>query len=272
MNTASATPVSQSDIERYAADGAVCIRGAFDADWLARIAEGFERTLAHPSKWFSDHAPEEGAGRFVTDLAMAQHDATFRDFVHESPAAEIVASLLGTQRLNFFFDTMWIKRAGVRKTTNWHQDTPYYTVDGDQMCVLWMPLDPLPPGIALEFVRGSHLWGRWFEPTRTTEGTSWYEESPYEPVPDVDNERDQFDLISFDMQPGDCVVFHGLTLHGAQGNPLGYDRRAYSSVWLGDDVTWADRPGSSRPRFEGHGLAPGDPVDCEMFPRAWPRA
>ena len=271
MNRNSATPITDVDAERYATDGAVCISNAFDTEWLGLIAEGFERTLANPGKWFSDHAPEEGAGRFVTDLAMAQHDEMFRRFVHESPAAEIVARVLGAKRLNFFFDTMWIKGAGVRKTTNWHQDLPYYTVAGDQMCVLWIALDPMPAGISLEFVRGSHRWDRWFEPTRTTEGTSWYEDSPYEPVPDIDNERDRFDLISWDMTPGDCIAFHGLTLHGAQGNTLGYDRRAYSSVWLGEDITWAERPGFSRPRFDEAGLEPGDPVDCEMFPRVWPR-
>jgi ectoine hydroxylase-related dioxygenase (phytanoyl-CoA dioxygenase family) len=272
MNHAAATSITNTDVECYAADGAVCIKNAFDADWVTSIREGFERTLSQPSQWFSDHAPEEGAGRFVTDLAMAQRDTVFRRFVHESPAAELVALLLGTKQLNFFFDSMWIKGSGIRKRTNWHQDLPYYTVDGDQLCVLWLALDPVPADISLQFVRGSHRWGRWFEPTRTTEGTSWYEDSPYEPVPDIDNEPDRFDLISWEVQPGDCVVFHGMTLHGATGNRLAYDRRAYSSVWLGDDVTWAERPGFSRPRFEGHGLSPGDPVDCEMFPRVWPRA
>ena len=271
MNSHLAAPITDADAARYAVDGVVRIKGAFHADWIALIAQGFECTLAEPSKWFSDHAPEEGQGRFVTDLAMAHRDPMFQRFVHESPAAEMVAALIDTKRLNFFFDTMWIKGAGVRKPTNWHQDMPYYTVDGDQMCVLWVALDPMPAGISLEFVRGSHRWGRWFEPTRTTEGGSWYDKSPYEPVPDIDKERDRFELVSWDMRPGDCVVFHGLTLHGAQGNPLDYDRRAYSSVWLGDDTTWAERPGFSRPRFDGTGLEPGDSIDCESFPRVWPR-
>ena len=25
-------------------------------------------------------------------------------------------------------------------------------------------------------------------------------------------------LLSWDCEPGDCVVFHGMTLHGAKGN------------------------------------------------------
>ena len=263
--------VSTNDQERYAADGVVCVRQAFNTEWISSLEQGFKRTLSRPSKWFSDHAPEEGRGRFITDLGMAHHDETFQRFVHESGAAEIVAALLNTVRLNFFFDTMWIKGAGVRKPTNWHQDLPYYTVDGDLMCVLWVALDAMPNGVALEFVRGSHRWNRWFEPTRTTEGTSWYDESPYEPVPDVDGNREDFEVISWNMQPGDCVVFHGLMLHGAHGNPLSYDRRAYSSVWLGDDVVWAERPGYSRPRFDEAGLSPGDPIESVLFPRILPR-
>ena len=264
--------VSAADVERYQRDGVACLRGVFDSDWIALLAEGFERTLAQPSEWFSDHAPEEGAGRFVTDLAMGHHDPDFRRFAFDSPAAEIAARLMGAEHVNFFFDTMWIKGAGVSKTTNWHQDQPYYTVDGDQMCVVWVALDPMPADVALECVRGSHRWGRWFEPIRTTEGTSWYAESDYDPVPDIDASRADYELVSWDVQPGDCVVFHGLTLHGAQGNPLAYDRRAYASVWLGEDTRWANRPGSSRPRFTGHGLEPGDPIDSPLFPRVWPRA
>ena len=31
-----------------------------------------------------------------------------------------------------------------------------------------MPLDPVPQDRAVEFIRGSHRWGRWFTPTRFT--------------------------------------------------------------------------------------------------------
>ena len=263
--------VSEQQVLDYERDGVVCLRGKFGRDWLDLLADGFERTKANPTRWYADHAPEEGAGRFITDLAMAHHDPEFRRFAIESPAAEIVARLMRSARVNFFFDSMWIKGARIRKSTNWHQDQPYYTVDGDQMCVLWLALDSISRESSLECVRGSHRWNTWFEPTRTTEGTSWYENSGYAPLPEIDNARGDYDIAAWEMKPGDCLVFHGLTLHGAGGNPQPNDRRAHSSVWLGDDATWAERPGPARPRFEGHGLKPGDPIDCAMFPRLWPR-
>ena len=39
---------------------------------------------------------------------------------------------------------------------------PYYCVDGEQVCSIWLPLDPVPKESGLEFVAGSHLLGKMF--------------------------------------------------------------------------------------------------------------
>ena len=57
-----------------------------------------------------------------------------------------------------------MKEPGTEGLTQWHQDQPYMAVDGQQLCSNWIPLDPITPETTLEFVRGSHLWGRWFAP------------------------------------------------------------------------------------------------------------
>ncbi len=137
---------------------------------------------------------------------------------------------------------------------------------------MWLPLDPVDRDVALQFVRGSHRWGHWFDPTSSTDGTTFYTDSPYTPMPDIEAERDRHEILAWDMAPGDCLVFHGLMVHGAAGNlsPT-RRRRALATNWAGDDATYGARPGYARPRFEGHGLAPGDPMACAMFPRVWPR-
>ena len=38
----------------------------------------------------------------------------------------------------------------------------------------------------------------------------------YEDVPVEDIEEGRHDILSWECQPGDVVVFHGLTLHGAK--------------------------------------------------------
>jgi hypothetical protein len=127
--------------------------------------------------------------------------------------------------------------------------------------------------VLAEGVEGSHRWQRWFQPELTRSGGDLYATgSPYERMPDIEAEREAYDIVAFDMQPGDCIVFHGLTVHGAPGNvSLDRRRRALSVIWLGDDTVFAARPGPVRPLFEGHGLTPGDPMDCDHFPRVWPR-
>ncbi|MFO0998085.1 MAG: phytanoyl-CoA dioxygenase family protein [Alphaproteobacteria bacterium] len=267
-----AGPVSDGDIDAYARDGVVWLKGVFAPHWIERLAEAFERAKASPGPEAVDHAPEEGAGRFVTDLFLWRRDPEVRRFLFESPAGAIAARLMRAEAATLFFDTMWIKEPGVRKPTAWHQDQPYYPVDGDQLAVVWLPLDPVPEEVALAFVRGSHRWHRWFEPTRTTDGTRFAKATSYEPVPDIDHAPpDTYDVIRKRMDPGDCVVFHGLTLHGAPGNPQKHRRRrALSIVCLGDDAIASRRP-STRPRLADTGFTPGQPFRGPHFPRLWPR-
>jgi ectoine hydroxylase-related dioxygenase (phytanoyl-CoA dioxygenase family) len=272
MNERPLQPVTEADIRTYENDGVVCVRGAFDRAWIDLLSLGFNRVAAEKGPDAADHAPEEGAGRFFTDIDLARRDADFARYVHASPAAEIVSVLMRSTRINFFFDTAWAKGPGVRKRTNWHQDQPYFTINGSQNCTLWLPLDPAAAGIALEFVCGSHRWGRWFDPLSTTDAKPFFRDCPYEPIPDIERDRAAYDIVSWDVEPGDCLVFHGLTVHGAGGNPQAAAwRRAHSSNWLGDDMVFASRPGETRPAFEKCGLKEGDPMDNDFFPRVWPR-
>jgi hypothetical protein len=40
--------------------------------------------------------------------------------------------------------------------------------------------------------------------------------------------------------------------------------------WAGEDVTYAPRIDTQRLLFDP-GIQPGDPLDCELFPRVWTR-
>ena len=45
---------------------------------------------------------------------------------------------------------------GAEKETPWHQDQPYYPVDGERLVSIWMPVDPVSLDSAVNFVQGSH--------------------------------------------------------------------------------------------------------------------
>ena len=265
--------VPASVLDAYHRDGAVCVRGAFDAACIELLRLGVERDIAAPGPLHTVQQGSAEPGFFLTDFCMSQRLDEFRRFVFESPAAALAARFMGASRVSFFYDAMWVKGTATPKRTRWHQDQPYYPVDGTQFCAIWIPLDPVGRESCLELVRGSHRWGRWFEPELTRRGQDLYDPaaSPFERMPDIESERARYEIASWSMRPGDCIVFHALTVHGAPGNPSHeHPRRAVSTFWMGDDAVFAERPGQVRPLFEGHGLRAGDPMECPWFPRIWP--
>ena len=92
----------------------------------------------------------------------------------------------------------------------------------------------------------------------------------FEEMPDIDAERDQYQIVAFNLQPGDCVAFDFRTVHGAPGNgSLTSWRRAIAFRWTGDDVTFALRDGVMSPpfhEFDECDLQPGEPLDSNLFP------
>ena len=78
--------------------------------------------------------------------------------------------------------------------------------------------------------------------------------------------RDQHEIVSFDMQPGDVIAFHYRTLHSAPGTAgrTTSRRRAVSFRYLGSDARFATRPWLHSPPYEP--IAPGQPLDDARFP------
>ena len=109
--------IAESDIETFERDGVVCLRGAFDAEWMARIERGIESELATPGPRFLDQQDAGQPGRFVTAYCTSQHIPEFQSFALESPAGGIVASLLRSRSAGFLMDVLWIKEPGTEKRT-----------------------------------------------------------------------------------------------------------------------------------------------------------
>jgi len=270
----SAPAISDEDIRRYREDGAVCLRGLFSRDWIERLGRAIDDDMATPGPMKRINTPEGKPGLFFVDFQLWQRHADCRAFVHESPAASIAAQLMGSREVVYYHDHLLVKEPGTIERTPWHHDQPYYPVDGVQIVSLWLPLDPVSRETCVEYVRGSHRWGRWFRPKFFRQGgvDLQVEDPRFEPLPDLDAERDSHEFLAWDMEPGDVIAFHALTLHGAAGNTsMQRRRRAWATRWCGDDARYAARVGQISPPLEGHGLQPGDQLECAMFPKVWPR-
>jgi len=256
--------------EEYERAGVTCVRGAFSRGWLEVLARGVERNLAEPGPYAKFYTPEGAPGLFFGDYCNWRRIPEYREFLLHSPAAELAGRVMRSGKVNLFHEHVLVKEPGTLEKTPWHHDQPYWTVDGRQVCSLWLSLDPVPRATCPEFVAGSHRWGQWYTPRRFVDSADHPAEDPtFVPVPDVDARREEYSLLSWDMAPGDCLLFHALTLHGAPGNPLPYRRRAVASRWTGDDARYVLRDGFMSPPPQEGAPPPGSPMDSEAFPVVW---
>ena len=66
-----------------------------------------------------------------------------------------------------------------------------------------MTLDPVARETSVEYVRGSHRWGRWFQPRFFKNAANLSVADPrFEPVPDIDAMRDRYELLGWALEPG----------------------------------------------------------------------
>lgn len=212
-----------------------------------------------------------GEGLFLYDVAGWKKHKGIRDVALDSALPEIAFNLMETGYVNFWEDTTFVKAPGTQQRTAFHQDLAYFQIDGDDCIIIWIPLDPADLGNGVvEYVRGSHKWADTFAPNvfvsqTTTRG------SPGPRLPDIEADRDAYDIVSFDVMPGDVIVHHVRTVHGAGGNPSDRMRRAISFRYCGSEVRYFDRPGAVPQVATGHCLTDGDRLFSADYPMVYPR-
>ena len=261
--------ITDRQIQAFHRDGAVMIKGAM-TDWVDVMRAGVARNMEHPSKYASENDVPEGQGRFFDDYCNWTRIPEFEAAIHASPAAAVAAELMKSKTVQMFHDHVLVKEPGTSKPTPWHQDSPYYFVEGEQTVSFWSPLDPVSEA-SLRCISGSHRWEKPVLPTRWLAETSFYpDEDDYLPVPDPDAEGMR--VLEWAMEPGDAVAFNYKTLHGARGNDSTQRRRAFSLRLVGDDARYVERPGRTSPPFPGHDMQPGERLREDWFPYIWPRA
>ncbi|NNL18915.1 MAG: phytanoyl-CoA dioxygenase [Boseongicola sp.] len=257
------TLLTQDDVDIYQRDGVVLIKGLF-ADHIDMLRAGIDRNMADPSPYGAENTKEGESGRFFDDYCNWTRISEFEEVVRTSPAAKVAADLMRSKRVQMFHDHILVKEPGTNKATPWHQDAPYYFVEGRQTISFWSPLDPVNEN-SLRCVVGSHLWKKPVLPTRWLAETNFYPDSDtYMPVPDPDAEG--MDICEWAMEPGDAVAFNFSILHGARGNTTNARRRAFSLRLVGDDARYVERPGPTSPPFPGHDMQPGQRLREDWFP------
>lgn len=257
--------VTPEQITAYEADGAVLLPQVADAGWVERCRAGIERSL-------TDNKTGEASAYFLR-LRVWESDPDLRDFCMDSPVPAIAAQLLHTDKINMLYDQVFVKEPGTDAPTPWHNDQPYWPVRGSQVVTLWIAFDPVTlENGGLEFIRGSHKLSKWYRPYTSddsgnvTEQFHGDEDDSYDELPDFNTDRDQYEILSWEMKPGDAIAFHALTVHGARGNKRrDARRRAYAIRMTGRDVRYYGGKVWNQ-YIMNPALKTGDPLDSTQYP------
>ncbi len=260
--------VNDDLVAQFQRDGAVCVRQLLNADELALLRGGIEANLAAPSPRAKVASRPDDPGRFFEDFCNWQDIPQFDRFIRETPLAPLAQRLMGSRTVRLYHDHVLVKEPGTRQRTPWHQDQPYYNIEGSQNVSMWIPVDPVSRTATLEFVAGSHK-GPWLMPrTFMDNQAKWFPEGSLADLPDVEAARERFPIVGWDIEPGDLVCFHMLTLHAAGGVEGANRRRVFSLRFIGDDIRHAPRRWKTSPDFPGlvDELPAGAPMEHSVFP------
>ena len=262
----------QTDIDLYQKDGVVLLRGVF-VDWVDRLRAGLQRNLDDPQSYAfpCDSNPEGKPGSFFDSYCNWQLIPEYLEFVSQSCAASMAGQFMQSDSAQFFHEHAFIKTPGTQQATPWHQDLPYYCVDGLKTASVYVSLDTADANVAVRFVKGSHHWNKIYHPRVFEDGSNLNHDPSleFEAVPDIDAYPEKYDIFAESLEPGDVIVFDYRTLHGTTDAEIKNTRRAFSTRWMGDDMTYCDRPGETSPPYTDHGMEHGDRMREDWFPVLW---
>lgn len=279
-----ATDNSIAEAKRaYLRDGAAVLRGVVAPEWIERLQQATDRIMAMRA---GHDINRPGDGRFFAGFFSWLADDEYRAFIHESGLAELAARIMDAHEVRFFYDQILVKEPGSSKRTPWHQDLPYWPVRGDQILSIWVAMDAATPenGV-VTYVKGSHRWAAffpredWNENKEQAADEDVDENYPKGPggatLADIRDHPERYEFLTWNVEPGDVLLHHPLTVHGAPGNlSTSSRRRAVATRWFGDDVRWNGERDNFMARIRKANpdfpypdmLREGDPVSAPIFP------
>ena len=259
--------------ESYGSDGVVVVRGVLGIALCEALQKAIEWAEENPSPMHSDLAREHD-GHFFNDFMTYRRNPYIKKIAESEELLNVGSLAVGTESIRLFHDHILIKK-GLSPETPWHQDRPYYLVEGPCNYSIWMPAADVPAEEGLSFIAGSHFESTLYMPVDFTDGlpldergesfTSLTEE-------EVNRLIEKNGVRNFDVTLGDVIVFDNRIVHKARRSHRAFERAALSIRYLGDNARMTWKGVNQTPPFHRMGLnfEEGDIPDDGWFPSLRP--
>ena len=254
---------------KFRDDGVVHLPQLFKGSEIARLGDALDYARNNPSPMARETKDEQGNTVFFTDFFTYKKNGLIRSILKDKEFTDLVAAITNARDLRLFHDHILIKN-GLAPETPWHQDRPYYLVDGPISFSVWMTPDVVPDTESLAFIRGSHSLGREFAPVSFDDGQVIGGDTAFEELDELEIERLSLNgVLTFSLQPGDALLFDNRIVHKALRSQELANRRALSIRFVGEGAFLTERVVNPTPPFHRMGLriAEGKPVPDAWFPR-----
>ncbi|KPA83285.1 phytanoyl-CoA dioxygenase [Leptomonas pyrrhocoris] len=202
------------------------------------------------------------------DFPAYRNHPEYWQIAFQSELPRIAAQLTGSRTIRLHHVQVHVDVPKDEVRTPWHSDELFFNVDGNQNVSIFVAVDPIPAGSA-EFVLGSNKWPATMPRFLRDMFAKDLPVSAVPEPPNIETARNEFPVVSWAMEPGDCVVFSLHTLHFLRSSTA--LRRGLSVRYMGDDAVYARRPWMTFPAFpelerDNEGMEVGAPMRHSVYP------
>ena len=137
--------VTEEELTTYRRDGVAKLPGLVGPELLAQLRAALDEQIANPSSW-------HGQAGGHSDRCFGLGRPELRSYLLDPMLGENAARAMGSSTANFFFDHMFLFEPNTPVDDHyWHQDLPFWPVDGEHVVSIWLSLyDCTPESAAFE--------------------------------------------------------------------------------------------------------------------------
>ena len=226
--------LTPAQLAQYEEDGFITIPGVLDADLLARLTATTERLLAEGSRLTertrhfdleASHTPQAPRVRRIS--SPTELDDVYLEAAFESILGDIAADL-GGGPVKFYHSKINFKLPRGGAEIGWHQDWPVFPHTNANVVAISVPLNPSRANNGcLQTVPGTHKLGP---------RSHWHEGKYLLNCNASMTEEELQRAVYSEVDPGDVVAHHGLSLHSSSRNASDELRTTYIIQYAAADA------------------------------------
>ena len=242
--------ITEKDVERFEKDGVIKIKDFIPVSQLEELDRAITPYLANRNLL---NKLVFGDSLFFSKPNLWKSDPYFLQFVQQPMFIDVAIKLLRSSRINLLQDVIFVKSANSRQKFAWHHDLIYAPIHGEMVVSFWMATKnvTLHNG-GIQFIKGSHRWTENFGPPPNLAPIAkifpqhWRTGKTSNLSPRAVEDSDAYSkdaVVSFDLEQGDLLAFHGEIQHRSGPNwAEKIDRKGYTIRYAGDDITYHPHP------------------------------